>query len=171
MLREVGGDGSPTKSKPWWRQVATLVGVAGLAATLVFNTLAVRTSAQQNRQTRETAQIGLLTTLNSNASDSEREINETQAVDHLCDTTPAPLDDADSAALLAGLDYYSYLSWLFNHDRLTVAGSRDFFGERLIYGWRLGRHFFGADEMRLRYKELNRFVRDTPQAKRGDNPC
>ena len=171
MLRPVGGDAPPAKSKPWWRQVATLVGVAGLAATLVFNTLAVRTSAQQNRQSRETAQIGLLTTLNSNASDSERAINQTHAVDDLCDDTPPPLDDTADAALRAGLDYYEYLSWLFNHDRLTVTDSRAFFGMRMIDGWRLGRHFFGADEMRLRYKELNRFVRATPRAKRGDDPC
>lgn len=171
MLRPVGGDAPQTKSKPWWRQVATLVGVAGLAATLVFNTLAVRTSAQQNRQSRETAQIGLLTTLNSNASGSESAINKTHAVDDLCDDTPPPLDDAADAALRAGLDYYEYLSWLFNHDRLTVTDSREFFGMRMIDGWRLGRHFFGADEMRLRYTELDRFVRDTPRAKRGANPC
>jgi len=41
----------------------------------------------------------------------------------------------------------------------------------MIDGWRLGRHFLGQDELRLRYPELERFVRDTPRAERGDDPC
>jgi hypothetical protein len=166
----MSGDGTKPAGKPWWRQAATLVGVCGLAATLVFNTLAVRSSAKQDHQSRETGQIGLLTQLNSNASDSERAINETHAVDRLCVQPPAPLDEKASAALHEGLDYYEYLSWLFNHGRLTVAGSRDFFGVRMIDGWRVGRHFFG-EEVPARYKELDRFVRETPLAKRGENPC
>jgi hypothetical protein len=75
-------------------------------------------------------------------------------------------------ALHAALDYYEYLSWLFNYNRLTaVTGSRDFFGERMIGGWRLGRHYFGQDELRVRYRELQRFVRDTPRAERGADAC
>ncbi len=171
MLRQVSADGSQTRTRPWWRQVATLLGVAGLAATLVFNTLAVRQSAQQDHQSRETAQIGLLTQLNSNASDSERAINETPAADDRCDATPPPLAGSANAKLLAGLDYYEYLSWLFNHGRLTVADARGFFGPRMIDGWRLGRKFLGAEYVRDAYRELERFVRDTHRTQRGPNPC
>lgn len=171
VLRQVSQDGGQTKSNPWWRQAATLVAVGGLATTLAFNTLAVRSSAEQNHQSRETAQISLLTQLNSNASDSERAINETPAADRICDQPPEPLDGTANAALHEGLDYYEYLAWLFNHDRLTVTDSRGFFGMRMIDGWRLGRHLFGQDEMRDRYKELERFVRETPLAERGQPPC
>lgn len=151
---------------PWWRSAATLLGVVGLLVTLLFNTLAVRESARQNVTARETSQISLLTQLNSNASDSERAINATGAPDKLCGP-PAPPDDRTDAALLAGLDYYEYLAWLFNHDRMTVTGSRVFFAPRLIEGWRLGQHFYGGDLVRDRYGELERFVRATPRGERG----
>jgi hypothetical protein len=74
MLRAVSGERRRSPSSPWWRQAATLLGAIGLFVTLLFNTLAVRQSAQQDHQARETAQISLLTQLNSNASDSERAI-------------------------------------------------------------------------------------------------
>jgi hypothetical protein len=171
MLRAVSGGGrSAGKSSPWWRQAATLLGLVGLLVTLAFNTLAVRQSAQQDREARETAQISLLTQLNSNATDSERAISETDAPDMIC-SAPEQLSRHDNASVHAALDYYDYLAWQFNHGRFTVAGSRGFFGARMIDGWRLGRHFLGEIEMRSRYGELERFVRATPHARRGESPC
>lgn len=170
MLRAVSGERPQRDRSPWWREAATLLGVIGLFVTLVFNTLAVRQSAEQDHQARETAQIGLLTDLNAKASDSEREINETRAPEGLCDASPTPLDAADEAALRAALDYYQHLAWLFNHGRLTVTGSRDFFAGRMIDGWRLGRHYLGQDELRIRYRELDRFARDGQEPAR-DHGC
>jgi hypothetical protein len=168
---EVSGEREAHRGRsPWWREAATLLGVVGLLVTLAFNTVAVRQSARQDVEARETSQIGLLTDLNSNASDSERAINDTGAADKLCDP-PEPLDDRSSAALLAGLDYYEYLAWLFNHRRVTVTGSHVFFAPRMIEGWRLGRHFYGGALVRDRYEELERFVRETPRGLRGDVAC
>ena len=169
MLREVSGERAPKRS-PWWGQAATLLGVIGLLVTLVFNTLAVRQSAQQDNEARETAQISLLTQLNADASASESAINQTSVPDARCETI-APLDRRGDVALRAALDYYEYLSWLFNHGRLTVRDSRAFFGKRMIDGWRLGRHFLGQDEIRIRYRQLERFVADTPRGERGDDVC
>lgn len=171
MLRAVSGErGGDGGRSPWWREAATLLGVVGLFLTLLFNTLAVRQSARQDVEGRETAQIGLLTQLNSNASDAERAINDTQAPDDLCEPS-APPDEESASALLAGLDYYEYLSWLFNRERLTVKDSRDFFAERMTDGWRMARHFYGGDVVRDRYGELERFVRDTPRGQRGELDC
>jgi len=167
----VSGERKPRRERsPWWREAATLLGVVGLLVTLVFNTVAVRQSARQDVESRETSQIGLLTQLNANASDSERAINATEAPDKLCGP-PEPPDDRIRPPLLAGLDYYEYLAWLFNHGRVTVTGSRVFFAERMIEGWRLGRHFYGNELVRDRYAELERFVRATPAAQRGDGGC
>jgi hypothetical protein len=105
---------------PGWRQAATLLGVTGLFVTLVFNTLAVRQSAQQDNEARETAQISLLTQLNSNASDGEHAIRASSAPEKLCDPAAPLLGTRDSASLHEALDYHEYLAWLFNHGRLTV---------------------------------------------------
>jgi hypothetical protein len=171
MLRAVSGEPTQTRSSPWWRQAATLLGVIGLFVTLLFNTLAVRQSARQDSQAREAAQISLLTELNSNASNSERAISQSGAPDTLCDPHPPPPDARDSASLHEALDYYEYLSWLFNHDRLTVTGARDFFGGRMIDGWRLGSHLLGEDELRVRYRQLARFVRDTSRDDAAPDGC
>jgi hypothetical protein len=171
MLRAVTGERTPTRSSPWWRQAATLLGVIGLFVTLVFNTLAVHQSAQQDQEARQTAQISLLTQLNSNASDSERAINASSALDKRCDPAAPQLGVGEDASLHEALDYYEYLSWLFNHDRLTVTDARDYFAGRMIDGWRLGRHFLGNDELRLRYRQLDLFVRDTPHDKIGSYTC
>ncbi|MDX6683368.1 MAG: hypothetical protein QOG94_3407 [Solirubrobacteraceae bacterium] len=166
----MSGERADSRRSPWWSQAATLLGVIGLLVTLVFNTLAVRQSAKQDREGRETAQISLLTQLNSNASDSESAINETSVPDQLCQRDAAP-SKLGGVALRSALDYYEYLSWLFNHDRLTVGDSRAFFAERMVDGWRLGRHLLGHDVMRIKYPQLERFVRDTPLHQRGSSPC
>jgi hypothetical protein len=150
---------------PWWRQAATLLGIVGLLVTLAFNTLAVRTTARQARQSREAAQIGVLTQLNSNASDSETAINRTPAADRQCKARFVLKSD-DDAAVRSALDYYEYLAWLFNNDRLTVSGSRAFFGGRMIDGWRLARHYLGSGQLTLLYPQLTRFVERTPAAQR-----
>jgi hypothetical protein len=171
MLRQVSDKRAERRGSPWWRQAATVISVTGLFVTLVFNTLAVRRSAEQDNGARDAAQVGLLTQLNATASASENAINETSAPDKRCGP-PEPLGSrGDDAALRGALDYYEYLSWLFNHRRLTVSDSRAFFAERMIDGWRLGRHFLGQDEMRLRYRELDRFAHATPRTQRGEDPC
>jgi hypothetical protein len=166
----MSGERGDSRRSPWWSQAATLLGVIGLLVTLVFNTLAVSQSAKQDREGRATAQISLLTQLNSNASDSESAINETSVPDQRCQRGAAP-SKRGTVALNAALDYYEYLSWLFNHGRLTVGDSRAFFAERMVVGWRLGRHLLGHDVMRIQYPQLERFVRDTPPHQRGSSPC
>jgi hypothetical protein len=152
------------------RDAATLLGVTGLLVTLVFNTLAVRQGTKQSVEARETAQIGLIAQLNSNATDTERALGETPAPQRQCDRF-VPLKASDDAAVRAVLDYYEYISWLFNHGRLTVASSREFFGGRMIAGWRLARHYLGSDQLAGLYPELTAFVRETPRRQLPPNVC
>lgn len=142
-------------------KIATVLTVAGLFATLVFNTLGVWRSAQQEEEGRITQQISLLTTLNASATDAEKAINDTE----LDPCGPQEGDDARenqaaSDELIAALDYYDYLAWHFNEGRLTVKGSRKYFGDRMIDGWRVANlHIPG--EIDARYAQLRRFVAET----------
>lgn len=152
------------------REAATVLGVIGLLVTLAFNTLAVRQGAEQSKEARETAQIDLLTQLNANASETERVLGETPAPQRQCEPFE-PLAASTDAVVRAALDYYEYLSWLFNRGRLTVASSREFFSGRMIAGWRMARHYLGSEQLGDLYPELTRFVKQTPMAQRPLNPC
>lgn len=152
------------------REAATVLGVIGLLVTLVFSTLAARQGAEQSKESRETAQISLLTQLNANASETERALGETPAPQRQCEPFE-PLSASTDAVVRVALDYYEYLSWLFNRGRLTVASSREFFAGRMIAGWRMARHYLGGDQLADLYPELTRFVKQTPQAQRPLNPC
>jgi hypothetical protein len=154
------------RDEPWWRKGATLVGVVGLLITLLFNTLGVRDGAKQTKESRETQQIGLLTQLDNSATNAEETINSTSATE-ACDggSDQGELKVADDAKLLASVRYYEYLAWLFNHKRLTVDKSRDYFGVRMINGWRLALRWHGRAELKDESPELTRFVDETKPGK------
>ena len=152
------------------REVASALGIIGLAVTLVFNTIGVWQGVQHEEQARDTEQIALLTQLNSNATDTEREINATGAPQRECEPHRHLTRQGDTA-LLAALDYYEYLAWLFNGDRLTITNSRAFFGQRMIDGWRLARRYLGGDVVSHNYVELTRFVHESPREDWPPNDC
>jgi hypothetical protein len=131
-----GADPSQAPQAPWWREAATALGVLGLFVTLLFNTFGVWQGTRQQQQSRETEQINLLTELNAKATETEAAINATRAPLYLCAPNRSALvaKNTDSA-LRAALDYYEYLAWLFNRDRLTVEDSRTFFSNRMNEGW------------------------------------
>jgi hypothetical protein len=158
-------EGEPARDRsPWWRQAATRLTVLGLLVTLFFNTLAVTQGARDAKRSRETEQIGLLTQLNSDATDAEAAINATPAPHKPCNgrSDQSTLNTKDDAALRDAVHDYEYLAWLFNHKRVTVGDARVFFGGRMIDGWRLARRYLGHAELTRVYPELSRFVRETP---------
>lgn len=156
----------------WWREGATLLSVVGLLVALVFNTVGVWQSAEHQREARDTQQIGLLTQLNSAATDTEKAINATRAPQQQCrPRREGTLSFAHDAVLRAALDYYEYLGWLFNHRRVTLAQSRTFFGVRMIDGWRLATRYLGREQVALLYPELSRFVRETSRADQPPDLC
>jgi hypothetical protein len=147
-----------------------MISIIGLFVTLVFSTFGACQGLRQQKKASETERIGLLTQLNSNATDTERAINATTATEHECDPHPHLKDRTrEEPALYAALDYYEYLAWLFNHQRLNVEDSRRFFSPRMIDGWRLARRYLGGDEVRHEYVELEKFVGDS--TKRSPDPC
>jgi hypothetical protein len=164
---------NPKKDKgPWWRQIATWLTVLGLFVTLFFNTLAVRQGAQQAKEGRESEQIGLLTTLNDRATAAEDRLNafklpQRQCRAHLQGTLAGRLS---GAALLAAMDGYEYLAWLFNHGRLEKS-ARDLIGHRMIAGWRLANRFLPSDTLRATYPQLWTFYDKTPPKARGVDAC
>lgn len=157
-----GDDAPPADRRPWWRTLTTVLAVAGLSVTLIFNALGVWQGAQQDKQARKTGQVGLLTDLNDKLIAAEADVNATGATTHRCEV-PYDIGTAAEAKLKAALSYYEYLAWLYNSGQLKATQSRSVFAARLIDGRDVAKAFLDLDE----YPQIRDFA---GTAKPGDCP-
>lgn len=142
-------------SRRAWANVAVL----GLIVTLVFSTVGVWFQLDQSRQSKEVSQLALVTQLNTIVKDSETDINETEAPDLRCDGNQlGQLHDDESAKLLAALDQYDYLAWLFARGRVTLADAKDYMAPAMIDVYRLGQAFIPPAELSRHVPYLETFA-------------
>ena len=108
----------------------TVLTILGLGITLVFNTLGVRDTAHQETETKRATQLSLFTQLDQELNGSVRSLESVHvgANGHL---TPS-----QRTVLNRGYDDLNYMAWLFNHDYLTLAGSKALVFSRLCVGYR-----------------------------------
>jgi hypothetical protein len=164
-------DPSKAGRSPRWRDGITLLSVVGLFVTLFFNTLGVWEGAKDDKASRETQQIALLTTLNASATESESQIANSEVLDAECESEPELRQTQSEASISRGLHYYEYLSWLFNHDRLDIADARAFFAPRMVDGWNLAERFYDEANLSAEYPQLARFVEETRKEDRPVPRC
>lgn len=142
--------------------MGTLVAVVGLLVTLVFNTIGVWRDVESGQDARDTAQIALMTQLIAQSTEAELAIDATDAPEARCMTpSHGRLDTKEEAVLLRGLSYYEYVAFLLNHERLTIAGSRRYFGPRMIDAQFTGERLMSED-VREVYPELTKFRATAP---------
>jgi hypothetical protein len=159
---------APSRSRRAWANVAVL----GLIVTLIFNTLGVWFQLDQARQSKEVSQIGLVTQLNSIVKDSETEINETEAPGLRCEGNQIDqLHDDEQAKVLAALDQYDYLAWLFARGRLTLDDARDYMAPAMIDAYRLGKAFIPPADLTRHVPYLERFSTHAPKDVLPPDPC
>jgi len=147
-----------TPARRWWRDVATLVALVGLIATLLFNTLGVRQQVAQAKRERAAAELGLLTQLSGVARQAEARLVTVR--DRLC-IGRAP-QRADQMALLEASQNYDYLAWLFNHGHVRMVSARTYWAPSMIETYEL----FTAVKLtdaRRRVPELRTFKFRTPR--------
>ncbi len=107
----------------------TVLTILGLGITLVFNTLGVRDTAKQQTETKRATQLALFTQLDQELDASVR------AIDGLS-VRAGHLTTHQSGVLQHAFDDLNYMAWLFNHDYLTLAGSKALVFSRLCVGYR-----------------------------------
>jgi hypothetical protein len=152
------------RGRHWWREIGTLVAVTGLLITLVFNTIGVWRDVESGQDARDTAQISLMTQLIAQSTEAEAAIDATDAPEARCQTpSHGLLDPKEEAVLLRGLSYYEYVAFLLNHERLTIDGSRQYFGPRMIDAQFTGERLMSED-VRVVYPELTRFRERAPRS-------
>ena len=129
----------------------TALTVIGLAITLVFNTMGVRDTANQQKRTREAAQLSLFTQLDQELDSSVSALRSVTLSAHPTQRQQAVLDRA--------YDDMNYLAWLFNNGYLTLPGTKELVFDRLCRAYRSA--VFLGDSSSLR--EVKETVRSAPR--------
>ena len=119
--------------------LGTVLTVLGLGITLVFNTLGVRDTAKQQTATKRATQLALFTQLDQELNGSVRALEGLSVSGRL---TPHQRN-----ALHQAYDNLDYMAWLFNHDYLTLAGSKQLVFSRLCEGYRNAIYFGDTSRM------------------------
>ena len=105
----------------------TVLTILGLGLTLVFNTMGVRDTAKQQTETKRATQLALFTQLDQQMNASVRDLEL---------TVRGHLTSHQRNVLNSAYDNLNYMAWLFNHDYLTLAGSKALVFSRLCEGYR-----------------------------------
>ena len=101
--------------------------ILGLGITLAFNTMGVRDTAKQQTETKRATQLALFTQLDQELNASVRDLEL---------TVKGHLTSHQRDVLNGAYDNLNYMAWLFNHDYLTLAGSKALVFSRLCEGYR-----------------------------------
>lgn len=165
--------GTAREGRPWFKQTAIVVAVSSLLVTLIFNTIGVWRQVTEANDTRDAAQVSLLTQLDSLVSQAELELTEIGTVKKRCDPYAVySLRDTDEdARLFAAMHYYDYLSWLLNHERVTLAAARDYWGPGMLDAYRLGTTFHPDKEINEKFPELDQFRQAAETELWPPDPC
>jgi hypothetical protein len=146
--------------------VATLVAVAALAVTLFFNTLGVRQGVEQARQQAEQArqtslhtEIGMLTSLSAYLQQTDVALTLTGAERHF-HNPKVDLSTRETSKVLAQLQSYDYLAWLFNQkDVWKLSTAELYWKPRMLHALDIANSVYEAPAVARHFPELLRFAR------------
>jgi hypothetical protein len=159
-----------------WRAAATMVALAGVLITLIFNTINVRSTTLQLKQaaddaraSRMDAQVGMLTSLSLFLQARDIELSHTSAARKLCHPQITVAAGA-RAALTRQLKNYDYLAFLFNQPMWTLKAAKDYWAPSMIHAFDVATQVWDVPGVRRRFPQLERF-RDTEATSRDMRPC
>jgi hypothetical protein len=159
----------------WWRDVATVVAIAGLLLTLLFNTIGVWRQLEQAQQDAEQArleavraaeartytQIGVLTQLSTEARASQRAVDSSDLVALHCrrDYRRSDISRREEVALRQALGVYDFMSWLSNAGHMPSDDALAAWEPRMIEAARMGRRLLSPAELSSGFPQLAVFYR------------
>jgi hypothetical protein len=143
--------------------VALLVGLAFNALSMSEQTRQARRQADQATEQRIAAEIGLLTQLNQQFTTVSQTLGQTRAAEWFCDPAHGKrsLPSNDEAKLYAALNYYDYLAWLINNNRIRYDPARRYMRGEMLQTLRFGEWFFPPQQIAESFPELARYRQAT----------
>jgi hypothetical protein len=165
MSEPADGDGE-ARSLRWWRDIATVVAILGLFVTMVFNTLGVRQSAASAKATRAATEISVLTSLSSFLEANDARLATPHIEAARCDSLVHPLSPHERLQVLATLDGFDYLAWLFNQPDWRLDRAKRCWAPQMLYAFDVAKNAFQFKAIESRFAQLNRFQRSVPHSDR-----
>jgi hypothetical protein len=164
-------------SRRRWADLATLIALAGLIVTMVFNTIGVRRSveqaereAEQARIARHNAQVGMLTSLSSFLQRTEVALAQTRAADKRC-RPQIQLSTRDRATILTQLQNYDYLAWLFNQPTWTMEQAKRYWGPNMLRAFDIANSVYSYPYVKREFEELEEFHKTGIEYLPPPRPC
>jgi hypothetical protein len=159
----------------WWRDVATLAALGGLLLALIFNTISVRQGtkqaslqaeqarqqAEEARRTRLHTQIGMLTSLSAYLQATDLALARTPIERYACDPT-VRISKADRLTVLAQVQSYDYLAWLFNQRLWELDAAETYWRRSMLKALEFAEAVYEPPGVTRQFAELRRFREALP---------
>jgi hypothetical protein len=159
----------------WWRDVATLAALGGLLLALIFNTISVRQgtkqaslqaeqarqAAEEARRTRLHTQIGMLTSLSAYLQEADLALAATPVERYRCDPT-VPISERDRLRVLAQVQSYDLLAWLFNRRLWELSAAETYWRIRMLKALAFAEAVWESPGVSEQFAELHRFRQALP---------
>lgn len=172
-----GSAGDSVKQRPWWREMATLIALVGLTATLAYNGYQISQSVAQQRfqarqasvtaaeatRTRIESEFGTLTALMTYLQPMQVSLAMQEAED-LCNRV-GPIPASDKRTILAALEGYNYLAWLFRQPTWKLTAARDHWRVPMAKLYVLAQELFDFGQVDRDFQELEALVTTMPEAR------
>lgn len=156
----------------WWRDVATLAALGGLLLALIFNTISVRQGteqaslqaeqarqqAEEARRTRLHTQIGMLTSLSAYLQGTDLALAGTPIERYRCVGPPTVrISDGDRLKVLAQVQSYDYLAWLFNRRLWELDAAETYWRRGMLKALEYAEAVWEPPGVYEQFAELHRF--------------
>jgi hypothetical protein len=138
--------------------ISALTAIASLVVALIFNGLAVRDSADQERQAKLATELGLMTQLSGVLAQSEAALDPRNPKVVLAEERSAVLPRKVATVWGETLRNLDYLSWLFNSDFIDIPGARQLWGSRMQCLYTTAARIFGPGVIKAHDPNLVRFA-------------
>lgn len=137
--------------------ISALTAIASLVVALVFNGLAVRDSANQEKETRLATQLQLLTQLDGLVAQTQATVAPRDAEFLTAEARSGTLSAHTNSDFAVALKDMDYLAWLLNNRYVAISGARQLWSRRMVCLYVTAVLVYGAPAAE-RLENLARFV-------------
>lgn len=155
-----------------WGNVGAVIAAAAAVLGIWFSAFSAYETLEQQDQTREATQLGLLTELTGSARAAFEKINGSTIPEKACSLPVREPTPDEDAALFDALGTLDYLSWLQRTSQMQdLPGAQAYWRPMLLGAYTLAHRVHQRDELVANFPNLVAYVDDLPAGTRPPRLC